>query len=39
MVNYMKSRVDDPVAQFWTNQGRTTQPLQSTGLVGPVKFF
>jgi len=36
MVNYMKSLKDNAVAQFWTNQGRTTQPLQPIGLLGPV---
>lgn len=39
MVNYMKSLKDNAAAQFWTNQGRTTQPLQPTGLIGPVTIL
>src|SRR4030095_9190415 len=31
MGNYMKSLTDNPIAQFWTNEGRTIQPLQSMG--------
>jgi hypothetical protein len=36
MGNYMKGLKDNPVAQFWTNEGRTIQPLQPIGLIGPV---
>ena len=36
MGNYLKSLTDNPIAQFWTNEGRTIQPLQSMGLLGPV---
>ncbi len=36
MGNYMKSLVNNPVAQYWTNTGRKNQPLQSMGLLGPV---
>ena len=39
MGNYLKSLTDNKAAQFWTNQGRTVQPLQPTGLVGPVKIY
>jgi alpha-L-rhamnosidase len=39
MGNYLKSLADNPVAQYWTNQGRTIQPLQSTGLLGPVVIY
>lgn len=39
MGNYLKSLTDNPIAQFWTNKGRTNQPLQSTGLLGPVTFY
>ena len=39
MGNYLKSMVNNPVAQFWTNQGNTIQPIQSTGLVGPVIIY
>ena len=37
--NYLKSLTNNPVAQYWTNQGRTIQPLQSTGLLGPVTIY
>ena len=39
MGNYLKSLKDNRVAQFWTNEGRTIQPLQSMGLVGPVTVY
>lgn len=39
MGNYMKSLTDNRVAQFWTNEGRTTQHLQSVGLIGPVSVY
>ena len=39
MGNYLKSLSDNPVAQYWTNEGRTIQPLQSTGLLGPVTIY
>lgn len=38
MGNYLKSLKDNPVAQFWTNEGRTIQPLQSMGMAGPVSY-
>jgi hypothetical protein len=39
MGNYLKSLTGNPVAQFWTNEGRTIQPLQSMGLLGPVIIY
>jgi hypothetical protein len=39
MGNYLKSLTDNPIAQYWTNEGRTTQPIQSTGLQGPVTLY
>ena len=36
MGNYLKSLKDNRVAQYWTNEGRTIQPVQSFGLMGPV---
>lgn len=39
MGNYLKSLTDNRVAQYWTNEGRTIQPLQSMGLVGPVTIY
>lgn len=39
MGNYMKSLSDNPVAQYWTNEGKTIQPLQSLGLLGPVTIY
>jgi hypothetical protein len=39
MGNYLKSLKDNPVAQYWTNEGRTIQPLQSMGMSGPVTIY
>ena len=39
MVNYMKTLTDNKVAQYWTNNLRKSQPLQSMGLVGPVTIL
>ncbi len=39
MGNYMKSLTDNPTAQYWTNEGRKTQPLQSMGMTGPVSYY
>jgi hypothetical protein len=39
MGNYLKSLTDNPIAQFWTNEGRTIQPVQSIGLIGPVTVY
>jgi hypothetical protein len=37
--NYLKNLTTNRVAQYWTNEGRTIQPLQSMGLVGPVTVY
>jgi hypothetical protein len=37
--NYLKSLKDNAVGQYWTNQGRTIQPVQSIGLAGPVTIY
>jgi hypothetical protein len=39
LLNYMKSLKENPVAQYWTNDGRRNQPLQSMGLIGPVSYY
>ena len=39
MGNYMKSLTDNPIAQYWTNEKNKVQPLQSMGLIGPVKIY
>jgi hypothetical protein len=39
MGNYMKSLMENKVAQFWTNEGRTIQPMQPVGLMGPVSIY
>ncbi|HTI08851.1 MAG TPA: glycosyl hydrolase [Puia sp.] len=39
MGNYMKSLKDNAVAQYWTNENRKIQPLQSMGLIGPVTIY
>jgi hypothetical protein len=39
MVNYMKTLKDNVVAQYWTNQKKKDQPLQSMGLAGPVTIY
>lgn len=36
MGNYMKTLKDNAVAQYWTNEKRKDQPIQSMGLIGPV---
>ena len=37
--NYLKSLEVNRVGQYWTNEGRTIQPLQSMGLLGPVTIY
>jgi hypothetical protein len=37
--NYLKSLKDNRAGQYWTNEGRTIQPLQSMGLPGPVTIY
>jgi hypothetical protein len=39
MGNYLKSLKDNRIAQYWTNEGRTIQPLQPMGLAGPVTIY
>jgi len=39
MGNYMKTLKDNPVAQYWTNEKRKNQPIQSMGLIGPVMAY
>ncbi|MEO5912134.1 MAG: glycosyl hydrolase [Pelobium sp.] len=39
MLNYMQSLTDNTTAQYWTNQPKKPQPLQSMGLLGPVYLF
>ncbi|WP_443938912.1 glycosyl hydrolase [Pedobacter sp. MW01-1-1] len=39
MVNYMKSLSENTTAQYWTNNKKKEQPLQSMGLVGPIHLF
>jgi hypothetical protein len=39
MGNYMKTLKDNAIAQYWTNENRKNQPLQSMGLLGPVTIY
>jgi hypothetical protein len=39
MGNYMKTLKDNGVAQYWTNEKRKDQPIQSMGLLGPVILY
>ena len=39
MGNYMKTLLDNPVAQYWTNARNKIQPDQPMGLVGPVRVY
>lgn len=39
MLNYMKSLTENAIAQYWTNNIKKEQPLQSMGLAGPVNLF
>jgi len=39
MGNYLKTLKDNRVAQYWTNEGRTIQPVQSSGIAGPVTIY
>jgi len=39
MGNYMKTLKDNGVAQKWTNERRQDQPIQSMGLLGPVRLY
>jgi hypothetical protein len=35
----MKTLKDNQTAQYWTNNARKAQPIQSMGLVGPVTIL
>ncbi len=37
--NYMKTLTKNPVAQYWTNEKRKDQPIQSMGMAGPVTIW
>lgn len=37
--NYLKGLTTNRSAQYWTNEGRTIQPIQSMGMAGPVTFY
>ncbi|MEE4116333.1 MAG: glycosyl hydrolase [Marinilabiliaceae bacterium] len=39
MGNYMKSLVDNPNAQYWTNLQRKNQEYTPLGLIGPVQLY
>ncbi|MNJ95494.1 hypothetical protein D3C87_132060 [compost metagenome] len=39
MLNYMKSLTENATAQYWSNNKKKEQPLQSMGLVGPINLF
>jgi len=39
MGNYMKTLKDNQTAQYWTNNVRKSQPIQSMGLVGPITIL
>ena len=39
MGNYMKSLIDNPIAQYWTNLARKNQPLNPMGLIGPITLY
>lgn len=39
MGNYLKTLTNNGVAQYWTNEKRKDQPLQSMGLIGPVTIY
>lgn len=39
MGNYLKTLKDNPIAQYWTNELRKNQPIQSMGMVGPVTIY
>jgi hypothetical protein len=39
MGNYLKTLVENPNAQKWTNSVKRPQPIQSMGLAGPVTIY
>ena len=36
---FQNSLADNKIAQYWTNEGRTIQPIQSMGILGPVTIY
>jgi alpha-L-rhamnosidase len=39
MGNYLKTLTKNAVAQYWTNEKRKDQPIQSMGMAGPVTVY
>lgn len=39
MGNYLKTLTKNPVAQYWTNEKRKDQQIQSMGIAGPVTLY
>ena len=39
MGNYLKTLTKNPIAQYWTNEKRKDQPIQSIGMAGPVTIY
>jgi hypothetical protein len=39
MGNYLKTLTKNPIAQYWTNEKRKHQPIQSMGIAGPVTIY
>jgi hypothetical protein len=39
MGNYLKTLTKNPIAQYWTNEQRKNQPIQSMGMAGPVTIY
>lgn len=39
MGNYMKSLTENDNVQYWTNQKNKNQPLESMGMLGPVRLY
>lgn len=39
MGNYLKTLKNNSIAQYWTNELRKNQPIQSMGMVGPVTIY
>lgn len=37
--NFLKASRENAAGQFWTNEGRTIQPVQPIGLEGPVQIY
>jgi hypothetical protein len=39
MGNCWKTLTKNPIAQYWTNEKRKDQPIQSMGMAGPVTIY